>query len=206
MAGTSATGARLRARKQPAEVRRETLLDAAMRVFARTPYHSAGTAAIAQAAGVAEPTIYRHFGSKRELYLAALERTCSYVTEAWERISATAPDALATMGGLGEWYQQSVMANPDPIRLRMRAVAEAEDDEVRLLLQEGYGRVRRLVADVVRRGQAEGVFRADADPEAAAGLFMGIGQMLDLALLTGQDPEADCERLGQVFNRCLLAP
>lgn len=206
MAVMSPTGARPRARKQPAEVRRETLLDAAVRVFARTPYHSAGTAAIAREAGVAEPTIYRHFASKRELYLAALERTCSYVTEAWQRIIDTAPDALAMLAGLGGWYQQSVIANPDPIRLRFRAVAEAEDDEVRLLLQEGYGRVRRMVAGVIRRGQAEGVFHAGTDPDAAAGLFMGVGQMLDLALLTGQDPEADCQRLGQAFERCLLAP
>jgi len=174
---------RQRARKQPADVRREALIDAALRVFARTPYRSAGTAEIAREAGVAEPTIYRHFSSKKELYLAALSRTCTHVSEVWKEIIARDGPAGETLMALGAWYEHSIVADPDPIRLRMRAAAEAEDDEVRTLLRDGYAEIQRLIAGVIRRGQQQGSFRAGADPDAVAWLWMGIGLVLDLNVM-----------------------
>lgn len=177
------SGQRRRARKQPAEVRREALVDAALRVFARTPYRSAGTAEIAREAGVAEPTIYRHFSSKKELYLAALARTCARVSEVWSEIVTRDAPANETLMALGAWYEQSIVADADPMRLRMRAAAEAEDGDVRALLWDGYADVQRLVAGVIRRGQAQGVFDAGADADAVAWLWIGIGWAMDLSVL-----------------------
>src|SRR6266545_2306786 len=98
------TGVRRRAPKQAAEVRRETLVDAAIRAFARTAYRSAGTAEIAREAGVAEPTIYRHFDSKHELYLAALERCGTRVRDEFARIDESTPAAEEALHAMGEWY------------------------------------------------------------------------------------------------------
>ena len=58
----------------PAEERRAAVLDTACRVFGRCSYRGATTAEIAREAGVTEPILYRHFDSKRALYLACLER------------------------------------------------------------------------------------------------------------------------------------
>jgi AcrR family transcriptional regulator len=179
---------RQRARKQPAEVRREALVDAALRVFARTPYHSAGTAEIAREAGVAEPTIYRHFSSKRELYLAALARTCAHVTEAWAEIIARDGPADETLMALGAWYERSIVVDPDPIRLRMRAAAEAEDKDVRQLLREGYTDIQRLITGVIQRGQMQGCFDRGADVDAVAWIWIGIGGVLDLNIMLGGMP------------------
>ena len=59
-----------------AEARRQAVLDTACRVFSRSSYRGATTAEIAREAGISEPILYRHFGSKRDLYLACLD-------EAW---------------------------------------------------------------------------------------------------------------------------
>ena len=56
-----------------AEARRQAVLDTACRVFAKSSYRGATTAEIAREAGISEPILYRHFGSKRDLYLACLE-------------------------------------------------------------------------------------------------------------------------------------
>ncbi len=200
------TAKRERARKQPAEQRRETVLDAAVRVFARTPYRSAGTAEIAREAGVAEPTIYRHFESKRELYLAAVERTSSSITEEWRRIVARIPDARQALKELGHWYTRMIASNPDTLRLRMRAKAEAEDDEVRGLLRRGYAEIHRIAADVIRLGQEQGAFSTAVDADGAAWLYLGIGQMLDLGALTGliapEDP--GCTGMIDTWQQALL--
>ena len=64
-----------------AEARRQAVLDTACRVFSRSSYRGATTAEIAREAGISEPILYRHFGSKRDLYLACLD-------EAWASFRA----------------------------------------------------------------------------------------------------------------------
>ncbi len=61
------------ASRMDAEARRAQILDAAAQVFARHGFRGATTRAIAQAAGVAEGTLFRYFPTKRHLLLALLE-------------------------------------------------------------------------------------------------------------------------------------
>src|SRR6059058_1465559 len=76
--------------------RRQAVLDTACRVFSRSSYRGATTAEIAREAGISEPILYRHFGSKRDLYLACLD-------EAWDGFRAEAEAAIAAdpVGCLG---------------------------------------------------------------------------------------------------------
>ena len=64
------------------------MLDAACRVFFESSYRGATTAEIAREAGISEPILYRHFGSKRDLYIACLD-------EAWRSLRAFAEEAIA---------------------------------------------------------------------------------------------------------------
>ncbi len=57
--------------RQSAEERREQVLEAATHEFAQRGYHGAGTAAIAERAGISQPYIYALFPNKKELFLAA---------------------------------------------------------------------------------------------------------------------------------------
>ena len=62
----------------PAAERRQALVDTALGVFAEGSYRGTTTAEIAREAGVSEPILYRHFASKRDLYLACID-------EAWRQ-------------------------------------------------------------------------------------------------------------------------
>jgi AcrR family transcriptional regulator len=61
-------------RRLPAAERRELIIEAAGRAFGDRGYEGARLDEIAGAAGVTKPILYRHFGSKQELYLALLDR------------------------------------------------------------------------------------------------------------------------------------
>jgi AcrR family transcriptional regulator len=61
-------------RRLRAEDRRELILAAGARVFAERGYERAVMSEIAKHAGIAKSVVYDHFGSKRELYVALLER------------------------------------------------------------------------------------------------------------------------------------
>ena len=76
----------------PAEKRKEQLLDCAADLFARSGYARATTAELARAAGVTEPIIYRHFDSKRDLFVALIERTGRETIAEWEKHLSDAED------------------------------------------------------------------------------------------------------------------
>src|SRR5579864_2798003 len=82
------------------EERREFILNRAKEVFARYGYADASTGELARASEVTEPMLYKHFGSKKGLFLAVLkEFSAQFLKELQERIERRAekdiPDALA---------------------------------------------------------------------------------------------------------------
>jgi AcrR family transcriptional regulator len=83
------TQARQRELRRPEPVRRlaraerrEQILDAATRAFARTGFSATGLDDIAAEAGVSHVILYRHFASKAELYRAVLDRACTRLGDA----------------------------------------------------------------------------------------------------------------------------
>ncbi len=197
-----------RATKQTAEVRRETIVEAAIRVFAGTSYRAAGTAEIAREAGIAEPTIYRHFDSKRELYLAALERCGAIVRDQFDRIAESTPLAHEALDAMGEWYSEAMETDPAYLRLRQRSLAETDDAEVRMVVRTMYEQVLDIIGRVIRRGQEQGSINRAISAEAGAWLFLAIGHTMDLARLIGltdDDLNGGCHGMVAVIDRAMTA-
>lgn len=197
---------RSRAATRAPEARREEILDAAVRVFARTPYHVARTSAIAELAGIAEGMIFRHFPSKRALYLASLERSQAAMACRYRAIVADSPDTVTALRSIATCSQERATVDADDLRLRQRAVAESEDDDVRALLQAGYRQMQALVSGVMREGQARGVIDADVDAGAGAWQFLAGGLLVEALGLLGLGMEERlqlCRQLGDLQRRSL---
>jgi AcrR family transcriptional regulator len=156
-----------------ARERRQAVVDSACRVFVKKSYRGATTAEIAREAGITEPILYRHFGSKRDLYIACLE-------EAWRLFREVAEGALAENPGtcLGT-IMDAYMAERAKLRLVdlwVQALSEASEDAI--IAEAVRGQIRELhafVVDVIRRGQAEAVLHGDRDPVAEAWIFIAGG-------------------------------
>jgi AcrR family transcriptional regulator len=156
----------------PAAERRQAVLVTACRVFSRSSYRGATTAEIAAEAGVSEPILYRHFGSKRDLYLACLD-------EAWHRLRAC---GSGETGGLRiRAISQAYMDATGPVRLIdlwIQALSIAAEDEViAQKLKDQIREVHGWFADLIREGQAEGHIPADRDPVAEAWVLLGGGML-----------------------------
>jgi AcrR family transcriptional regulator len=174
---------RRRAERQPAEVRRDQLVQAALRVFARAGYRSTGTLEIAREAGVGEPTIYRYFTDKKDLYLEVLRRSADLILAGWSRVAAEEPNPLRAMAAIGNWYYRSVNQEPDPLWVRARAHAESQDEDIRSVVREGYAQCFHFVRNLLLSAREQGLIGAEADVDAIAWLFMGVGQVIDMATL-----------------------
>lgn len=176
-----------RATRLPAEERRRIILDAAVTVFARMGYESAGTADIARAAGIGEPTIYRYFNNKREVYMEAVERASADILDEWERIASDSPDALSALQRIGVWYFQRLRTQPDLLLLRSRSIAGPPDDEIVTIVRDAYRRVLQFVRALFARAQHDGQIRHADDVSTYVWLYMAVGSLLDQAQLLGLD-------------------
>jgi AcrR family transcriptional regulator len=146
-------------------------------VFSEGSYRGTTTAEIARAAGVTEPILYRHFDSKRDLYLACLAESWTRVRALWEVALAEEADPAEWLTAIGRAFRES----PDRVvihNLWVQAIAEAsEDPHIRVYMQGHMRDVHGFVAGVIRRSQAVGGIEPDRDPAAEAWIFLAIGFM-----------------------------
>ena len=156
----------------PAVERRQAVLDTACRVFSTSSYRGATTAEIAREAGITEPILYRHFGSKRDLYLACLDEAWAGLRALCERAVAESPETC--LGAVADAY----MAKRAKIRLVdlwIQALSESDDAVIAKALRRQVREVHAYFAELIEDGQARGVVHADRDPQAEAWLFVAGG-------------------------------
>ena len=164
------------ATRLPAAERRLALIETAIRVFSDGSYRGTTTAEIARAAGVSEPILYRHFASKRDLYLAALDHVWGNARAAWETALAESPDVRTALERMGRGHFTVRDCKHQLSELWVQALGEAaEDPELRRHLRRHMREVHGFWVDVIRRGQEEGVLHAGRDAEAEAWIFLAGG-------------------------------
>jgi AcrR family transcriptional regulator len=160
----------------PAAERRLHLIETAIRLFSEGSYRGATTAEIARAAGVSEPILYRHFASKRDLYLAALDDVWTRARRVWEEMLAASSDVGSALEEMGRGHFAVRGCKLQLAELWVQALSEAgEDAELRRHLRRHMREVHDFLADAIRRGQEDGSINAARDPEAEAWIFFAGG-------------------------------
>jgi AcrR family transcriptional regulator len=155
-----------------AEQTRDRILNAALKLFSQKGFLGATTLGIAREAGVAEVTLFRHFGSKEKLFEEVI-RGYSFL-----------PAMKGILPGLEQaGYEETLKT----IARRFLGTLEERRDLIRIMLAERYfytmqvknifrgmlGEVFGMLADYFQRLQRQGVLR-DFDPDDAARAFLGV--------------------------------
>lgn len=157
--------------------RRQAVVETACRVFAKGSYRGSTTAQIARETGVTEPVLYRHFASKRELYLACLDAVWERVRALWEKALEGEAESSNWLRAIGKAYLEERGAGRIVlVDLWIQALTEAADDpEIRRALRAQLREVHAFVAEVISRAQAAGGIVAERDPGAEAWIFISLG-------------------------------
>jgi AcrR family transcriptional regulator len=161
-----------------ADERREEILDAAVRVFARAGLHGTSTEAIAARAGVSQPYVFRLFGTKKALFLETLARGFDQVEEAFRLAAEREPeDVLITMGQA--YY--ALLEDRDQLLLQLHGYAACSDPEVRDLCRSRYGELVELVRNL--SGAPEERIREFF----AHGMLLNVAAAMDLLPLLAEE-------------------
>jgi AcrR family transcriptional regulator len=102
---------------------------------------------LAAAAGISQPYLFRLFGTKKELFVATVDRCMDDTVELFRTAAATlrGQDALEAMG---DAYVEMVTTDRDRLLLQLQAYAACGDDDVREAMRRGFGNLYRYVEAV----------------------------------------------------------
>jgi AcrR family transcriptional regulator len=187
MADPIATENKAPRQRVPAAERRDALIEAAVHEFAQAGLHGTPVDKIARRVGVAQPYVFSLFGSKRELFLAAVERCFERVGERFTAAAAGFDPAIAlpdadVVKAMGQAYVELLDSNRDYLMLQLQSYAACQDEVIR-------DRVRVLYARLVAHVQE----LSGADQERIDDFFR-YGMWLNVAAAMGvPDLSVGCE-------------
>jgi AcrR family transcriptional regulator len=159
-------------RRHTAAERREEILGAAVVRFGQTGLHGTSTETIAADAGVSQPYLFRLFGTKKDLFLAAVDWGFQATLEAFRKAGAAAEGPHDAFRAIGEAYL-GLISDRRYLDIQLQAYATTHDPDVRRLVQDGFG---RLVSEVIRQ--------TGATPAQLAA-FLGRGMLLNVSVAMG---------------------
>lgn len=191
----------------PAAERRQQLLDSAAELFSTNGYARATTAELARSAGVTEPIIYRHFKSKRDLFVALIERTGRQTLERWEEDLKGATDPADRLTRLIGDNPMVSAEGRHPYRVFLQAISEIDDAEVQAAVGEHIGHIHEFLAREIAEAQKAKRVTDRFSAEVVAWLLihigMGYGVMTAMGL-EGHGRDAKGTHVQDVLARVLV--
>jgi len=163
----------------------QQIIDAAVRVFARTGFYNSRVSDIAREAGIASGTIYLYFKTKDEILVTLFrEKMAGFVSALRKEISGE-PDAPAKLRRLVRLHFETLEARPE--------LAEV----VQLELRQGQKFFRGasahevsayfdLIGSVLEEGVAAGVFRPELPVKVATKMLFGAMDQLTTSWVLGK--------------------
>lgn len=123
--------------RQSAAQRRDALIDAAIVEFSRGGLHGTPVERISKRVGVTQPYVFGLFRTKKELFLAAVDRSFDRVEQAF-RDSAHGEDPVERLSAMGEAYLELVKSDREWLLLQHQAYAASDDRAVRRRVRQRY--------------------------------------------------------------------
>ena len=157
--------------------RREQLISVATQLFAERGYEATTTAAIAEAAGVTEPILYRHFENKQDLFVAIVREMSELTMRHWKELTAGTDDPAEAIRRIARQFPAHVSQLADAYHVIHGALSTSRDKQVLKVMHEHYVQIEDFFAAVFARGQKAGLIRKDMDPRLPAWqlIYTGIG-------------------------------
>jgi AcrR family transcriptional regulator len=159
-------------RRQTAAERRESILQAAFAEFAVGGFHGTSTESIARRAGISQPYLFRLFGTKKELFVATVERGFERTLETF-RSAAEGLRGREAFAAMGAAYLE-LLRDRSLLLVQMQAYAATEDPDVADVVRRRFGNLVEYVERVT------GAAPEDVRDFFARGMLLNVAASMDL--------------------------
>jgi AcrR family transcriptional regulator len=157
-----------------------------VRVFAAQGYEASRVGDVAKEAGVAYGLVYHYFDSKEAVLEAVFREQWGRLLAAVALAEATGNDAPEQLALVVKIVLRAWRDDPDLVRLLVREITRSPHIQDEL---DEIGQAFASLERIVVRGQAEGTFRADLDPQLAAWMLYGGLEEVLTGWVLGQLPD-----------------
>jgi AcrR family transcriptional regulator len=157
---------------RPSGDKRQMILDAAVSVFAQRGFHACRVSDIADEANVAYGLVYHYFRSKDEVLDTLFLDRWNILLDVISQIDAKQLPVREKLHAIASFIVDSYRHDPDLMKVIIVEVTRAANSFGRTHL----GKIREayaLIAEIVAKAQAEGIFKRTVTPEFAALAFYG---------------------------------
>src|SRR2546426_12070914 len=158
--------------RPPVGDKREAILRAATRVFARSGYFNSKVADIAGAAGVADGTVYLYFKSKEEILHSIFDQNMAEAIVSARRLTEKLSDPREKLRRIAALHLERLGADRD-----LAIVFQVELRGSTKFMQEfsaaGFAEYLSLLRATFEEGQRAGVFRKELNAKVASKILFG---------------------------------
>jgi AcrR family transcriptional regulator len=126
-----------------AKERGDEVLRAAVRAFAASGYEGTKTDEIARLAGVSQPYVIRLFGTKQQLFLAAIRSVCDRIEQIFRDAAAETPELIA----LGRNYER-LLAEPEILLVLLHGFSASGDPVIGDCVRARFGSIYTLIREL----------------------------------------------------------
>lgn len=164
--------------------KRQRILNAAVRVFARRGFYNAKIAEIARAAAVADGTIYLYFKNKDDLLISLFDERMGSIIDEFRGEIAGLGNAADKVRHFIQMHFRLVKKDPD-----LATVIQLELRQSNKFIKEYHGSrfadYLNLIREIIVEGQMAGLFRRDVQPGVVKrALFGALDEMSTLWLIS----------------------
>ncbi|MBK9341159.1 MAG: TetR/AcrR family transcriptional regulator [Rhodoferax sp.] len=195
--------------RQPTEARQVEIVLAALRLAKDDSPAFITTTHLAEAVGVSQGALFKHFESKEAIWLAVL----SWVSENLLRTLQEAAEQGATptesLRRVYEAHVNFVVAHPGVPRVIFHELQQPDDSPLKKQVRSLMLAYRRLLSGLLALAVQRKELTADLDQSAAATLFMGIVQGLVMQSMLGGDManmKTQADAIFEIYLRGMRTP
>jgi len=123
--------------------RGEEVLRAAVRAFGASGYEGTKTDEIARMAGVSQPYVIRLFGTKQQLFLAAVQSVCDRIEQIFREAAEESPE----LASLGHNYER-LLDEPELLLVLLQGFSASGDPVIGDRVRERFGGIYQLIRDL----------------------------------------------------------
>lgn len=179
MTSPSPSPAASRGPGRPREFDMDTVLDGAVRVFRERGYHATSVGDLSEATGLTAGSLYKAFGDKRGVFLAAFAHYVEARNAGLRRLLDRQPSGYEKIRAVLHFYAQSSHGSEGRRGCLVVSSATALatfDDEIAAQVEAAMRRSEDLLRQLLRQGQEDGSVAQDIDVTAMARVLLAVLQ------------------------------